>query len=391
LIFEQDLTIPEVVVGINAEGKRGSEVGADPVIKEDLGRIVSVCSAEMGRLSGKSLLITGGTGFVGRYLVESVLRFNNKGNGGRCKLLLPTRQPDTLIERYRSQIQAGEIVAMRWGERYTVDMKGDMCDYIIHAASPSSPKQVMEDPVRNLRDMVDMSSSIAGLGKQCGSKRSILISSGAVYGEQPSEMLVMPEEYLGGPDLSKTSSCYGEGKRLSEKHFRLSGIDYRIARVFSLTGPYQDLRSGFAVPDLIWQAAEKGQIHLSGDGSPVRSYCYATDLTIFLFKLLLGQPKYEVYNVGCREATVSIAELAQTISAIFGGVGVTKGQSVDDVTTTRSRYVPQLDRMYEFYRPHTGLREGLLRSCHSLYNRGLIGRKPVIGLEQAGFENGGRT
>ena len=61
------------------------------------------------------------------------------------------------------------------------------------------------------------------------------------------------------------------------------------------------------------------------------------------------------------------------------------------MTATRGRYVPQLDRMYEFYRPHTGLREGLLRSCHSLYNRGLIGRKPVIGLEPAGFEKGGRA
>ena len=358
---------------------------------EDLDCIVSICSVELGRLSGKSLLITGGSGFVGRYLVESVIRFNNKGNGERCKLLLPTRQPDALIERYRVQVEAGEIVPMRWGGRYTVDMKGDTCDYIIHAASPSSPKQVMENPVGNLRDMVDMSSSIADLGRQCGSKRSILVSSGAIYGEQPSGMQGMPEEYSGGPDLSRTSSCYGEGKRLSEMLFRLSGIDYRIARVFSLTGPYQDLSSGFAVPDMIRQAAEKDHIYLSGDGSPVRSYCYATDLAIFLFKLLLGKPKHDVYNVGCREATVNVAELARTISAIFGGVGVTKGQSVDDVTTTRSRYVPQLDRMYEFYRPHTGLREGLLRSCHSLYNRGLIGRKPVIGLERAGLENGGRV
>ena len=380
-----------MVVGISARRERGSGAGADPIIKEDLDRIVSVCSAELDRLSGRSLLITGGSGFVGRYLVESIIKFNQRGNVKKCRLLLPTRQPDLLVERYRAQVEAGELVTMRWGERYIVDLKGDICDYIIHAASPSSPEQVMEDPLRNLRDMVDMSSSIAGLGKQCGSKRSILISSGAIYGEQPSEMHGIPEEYPGGPDLSKSSSCYGEGKRLSEMLFRVSGVDYRIARVFSLTGPYQDLNSGFAVPDLIKQAAEESHIYLRGDGSSVRSYCYASDLSIFLFKLLLGKPKHEVYNVGCREATVDIAELAQTISAIFSGVEVTKGQSVDEMATTRSRYVPQLDRMYEFYRPHTGLREGLLRSCHSMYNRGLIERKPVISLEPAGLENGGRA
>ena len=380
-----------MVVGIKTQEKHSPRVGADPVISEDLDRIVSACSVEMDRLSGKSLLITGGSGFVGRYLVESVIRFNDAHGGRRCKLLLPTRQPDTLRDRYRMQVEAGEIVAMRWGEGHTVDLKGDLCDYIIHAASPSDPKKISEDPERNLRDMVSMSSSIASLGKRCGAKRSVLISSGAVYGEQPSEMQGIPEEFLGGPDLSRVLSCYGEGKRLSEMLFRLSGIDCRIARVFSLTGPYQDLGSGFAVPDLIRQAAEKDHIHLRGDGTPVRNYCYATDLSIFLFKLLLGKPKHEVYNVGCREATITIAELAQTISAIFGGVGVTKGQAVDDMTAIRSRYVPQLDRMYEFYRPHTGLREGLLRSCHSLYNRGLIGRKPVIGLESAEFENGGRA
>jgi len=380
-----------VVVGIKIQEKHRPRVGADPVISEDLDRIISACSVEMDRLSGKSLLITGGSGFVGRYLVESVIRFNDTHGGKRCRLLLPTRQPDSLRKRYRMQVEVDEIVAARWGEGHTVDLKGDSCDYIVHAASPSSTKQVMEDPDRTLRDMVSMSSSIASLGKQCGSKRSILISSGAIYGEQPSEMQAIPEEFLGGPDLSKASSCYGEGKRLSEMLFRLSGIDCRIARVFSLTGPYQDLSSGFAVPDLIWQAAEKDHIRLRGDGTPVRNYCYATDLAIFLFKLLLGKPKHDVYNVGCREGTITIAELAQTISAIFGGVGVTKGPKIGDVTAIRSRYVPQLDRMYEFYRPHTGLREGLLRSCHSLYNRGLIGRKPVIGLESAELDNGGRA
>lgn len=328
---------------------------------------------------------------MGRYLVESVIRFNHLHDGRRCKLLLPTRQPDLLRDRYRMQAEAGEIVAIRWGEGHTVDVKGDSCNYIIHAASPSSPKQVMEDPERTLRDMVSMSSSVVSLGKQCESKRSILVSSGAIYGEQPPGMQEIPEDSPGEPDLSRSSSCYGEGKRLSEMLFRRSGLDYRVARVFSLTGPYQDLKSGFAVPDMIWQAANQGHIYLTSDGTAVRNYCYATDLSIFLLKLLLGKPKHEIYNVGHREATLTIADLAQTVSAIFGGVGVTKGHAVDDMTTVRSRYVPQLDRMYEFYSPEVGLREGLLRSCHSLYNRGLIRRKPVIGLEPAGFGNGGRT
>jgi dTDP-glucose 4,6-dehydratase len=325
---------------------------------------------------------------VGRYLVESVVHFNEISGNARCKISLPTRQPDLLRERYRRQIESGDIVIMEWSEDRSIDVNGRDCDFIIHVASPSDPKLIMEDPGKNLRSMVNMSSHIAETARKFKSERAVLVSSGAVYGEQPAGMQEIPEGFLGAPDISKATSCYGEGKRLSEMLFHLSGIDHRIARVFSLTGPYQSLNASFAVPDLIRQAAEKGCIHLSGDGTPERNYCYATDLTIFLFKLLLGKPDHEVYNVGCREGTTTIAQLAQTISTIFGGLEISRSQEDSGSSSSCNRYVPQLNRMYEFYHPLKGLREGLLRTCHSLYNRGVIGRQPAKNLRANGSENG---
>jgi len=236
--------------------------------------------------------------------------------------------------------------------------------------------------------MVNPSSHIAEMARKFESERAVLVSSGAVYGEQPAGMQEIPEEFLGAPDIFRATSCYGEGKRLSEMLFHLSGIDHRIARAFSLTGPYQSLNACFAVPDFIRQAAEKGCIHLSGGGTSVRNYCYATDLIIFLFKLLLGKPDHEVYNVGCREGTTTIAQLAQTIFTIFGGLEINKSKQDTGSSSSCNRYVPQLNRMYEFYHPLTGLRESLVRTCHSLYNRGLIGRQPAKNLEASGSENG---
>jgi dTDP-glucose 4,6-dehydratase len=204
-----------------------------------------------------------------------------------------------------------------------------------------------------------MAASIVDIAKSSAARRIVLISSGAVYGDQPASVAEIPETFGGGPDISAPRAAYGEAKRVSELLFRLSGLDHRIARVFSAMGPYQDLGSSFAVPDLILQAANRGLLQLTSDGSARRSFCYATDLTVLLVNLLVGEPRHDVYNVGCRQATATLE--------------VRRGSAAE----SQRDYVPQLDRMYELYAPRVGLREALTRTCHSMYARGLIGRPPV--------------
>ncbi|MEI8335201.1 MAG: NAD-dependent epimerase/dehydratase family protein, partial [Chloroflexota bacterium] len=356
---------------------------ADPVIREDVDAIVDACGPLLRRLSGTSLLITGGGGFVGRCLVESVLAHNAAGLGARCEITLLTRRPDILIARYRTQVDTGDVVVMTWGDRHSIDLPRRRWDYVIHAASPSDPRSYLRDPDRTLRDMVDMAASVAAAARASRVERLLLISSGAVYGDQPAGMSEIPEGYLGAPDLSRATSCYGEGKRVGELLFGLSGMDHRTARVFSLLGPYQDLASSFAVPNLIRQAATDGALQLTGDGSAVRSFCYAADLAVFLFTLLLGSPDHDTYNVGSREGTVTIGDVAAMVAEIFGGLEIRRGHEGSPAGRP-SRYVPNLDRMYEVHQPRVGVREGLVRTCSSLYARGLISRRPSIGLDHTG-------
>jgi dTDP-glucose 4,6-dehydratase len=362
---------------MSLQSPAGRVDGPDRVIRDDLDLVVRACNSELSKLSGSTLLLTGATGFVGRYLVESVIRFNRVSAAAPCVLTLPTRHPELLMLRYRSEVEANEVVVVEWGNGYGIDLPGRRWDYVVHGAAVTDPIRFMEDPDRNLRDTISMAASVAGVAKASGAKRLVLIGSGAVYGDQPADLPEIPETFLGGPDISLPTASYAEAKRVSELLFRLSGLDQRVARVFSLLGPYQDLASSFAVPDLIRQAAEHGVLRLTTDGSARRSYCYATDLTVFLVKLLLGDVRHEIYNVGSRRGTATIAEVSQVVADIFGGLEVHRASAAP----SQRNYVPQLDRLYETCAPQVGLREGLLRTCHSLYARGLIDKKPVADLE----------
>ena len=352
--------------------------GPDAVIREDLDNIVETCGGAMHRLSGSSLLLTGGSGFVGRYLVESVIRFNEISGDAPCILTLTTRQPELLILRYRPQVDANEVVVVKWTGVDAGGLAGRRWDYVIHGAATADPVRVAQDPEGIFRDAISMAASVVDVAKSSDARRIVLISSVAVYGDQPPTLAELPETFRGAPDLSSATAAYGEAKRVSELLFRLSGLDQRVARVFSLIGPYQDLGSSFAVTELIRQAENRGPLQLTSDGNARRSYIYATDLTVFLFNLLLGDVQHDVYNVGCRLGTASVGEVAQAIADIFGGLEVRRS-----ATAARQRnYVPELDRLYEAYGPQVGLREGLLRTCHSLFNRGVIRRKPEVNLPE---------
>jgi dTDP-glucose 4,6-dehydratase len=361
---------------MSGEDPIGRPDGPDRVIREDLDDIIGACTDEMRKLSGSSLLLTGGSGFVARYLVESVIRFNEISGAAPCVLTLPTRNPGLLLSRYRPQVDAKEVVVVDWTGLRASDLAGRRWDYVVHGAATADPVRVAQDPEGSFRDAIDMAAVIVDLAKSSAAKRIVLISSGAVYGDQPASVAEIPETFGGGPDISTPTATYGEAKRVSELLFRQSGLDHRIARVFSAIGPYQDLGSSFAVPDLILQAANRGLLQLTSDGGARRSYCYATDLTVFLVNLLVGELRHDAYNVGSRLGTASILEVADAIAAIFGGLEVRRGSAAE----SQRNYVPQLDRMYEVYAPRVGLREALTRTCHSLYARGLIGRRPVTGL-----------
>jgi nucleoside-diphosphate-sugar epimerase len=315
-------------------------------------------------------MITGGTGFVGRYLVESVLEFNSKSRE-KCRVLLPLRDLKKAQCMLGERLEAGDVVLVQWHEVGSSLAQEERCDYIIHAASPSDPREYLKDPRKTIEQIVDLTQSIVDYAVSADSRRLLYISSGAVYGKVPAGLDRIPEDYPGAPDTTSPSSCYGESKRFSELLCSTSGVDTVIARLFSFIGIYQDLQSSFAVPDFIRQAMESSVIRVHGDGTQVRGYCYASELSIMLWKLLLGRPSERVYNVGSDRFVIDIKSLAQLIAEMLGSISVTVegNEKISMNRVTADRYVPNMDRMRSIYEPSINIKESLERTISSLQSK----------------------
>ena len=222
--------------------------------------------------------------------------------------------------------------------------------HVIHAATEASPRVMAEDPLQVFDINVAGTRRVLEFAASCGARKFLLTSTGAVYGRQPPELALLPESFGGAADPTDLSSPYaaaGEAKRAAETlcalYWKQHGVETRMARCFTFAGPRLPLDGKFAIGNFIRDALRGGPIIVRGDGTPGRSYLYAADLAIWLWTILFrGQP-CRPYNVGS-ESEVTIARLAQTVSAVFRRPrGVQLGPPADR-RKPPDRYVPATER-----------------------------------------------
>ena len=198
----------------------------------------------------------------------------------------------------------------------------------------------------------------------CGARKFLYLSAGAVYGLKTPQGV--DESFGGGPDPLNPHAAYAEGKRVAELQCALaaaSGIEVKIARCFTFLGPYMELNAHFAIGNFIRDQMKGGPIRVHGDGQAVRSYMYAGDLMVWLWTILLRGASGRAYNVGSEKA-VTIGEVAQSVAdALSPRVAVEIAGNPNRAGAAHC-YVPSTARAKQELglRCRTGLREAIQRT-----------------------------
>jgi len=178
----------------------------------------------------------------------------------------------------------------------------------------------IDDPLLMRDVVVEGTKNVLEYARQHKVKRLLFISSGAVYGNQHSDVSHIPEDYTGSPNPLNPLNAYGCAKRQAENlcalYHHQYGVDYVIARCFAFIGPYLPQNAHFAIGNFIRDGINGGPIVVKGDGTTIRSYLYADDLAEWLWTILKKGRTGETYNVGSNEA-ITIADLAHLVSSCF--------------------------------------------------------------------------
>lgn len=308
---------------------------------EDLERCHQIVGIAAWRLlANQRIFITGGTGFIGKWLLATLLHANEKF-ALNSKVTILSRDPDAFLKAWprisgRVEWVTGDVRDFAFCE--------ERFDVIVHAATDViaqiSKQDVFDTCLNGTRRVME-------LAQQSSPAKVLIVSSGAVYGPLQQGMSQVPETYMGGPDPLSEDSAYGEGKRASEliaAQQAAGGLEVKIARVFSVVGPHIPLDKHFAIGNFLRSAMVGQDILIKGDGTAYRSYLYAADMAAWLWAVLIRGQSVRAYNIGSQES-LSILELARKVSKVVTmnavDVHVLGTQLVGSVP---QYYVPDINR-----------------------------------------------
>ena len=321
-----------------------------PLSLVDLDLVLAQTRDLWQELRGQRIFITGGTGFFGCWLVESFCHVNRAlGLGARATVL--TRDPAKFAMKC-PHLAGDSALTLLAGDVRDFEFPAGEFQYVIHAATEASAKQAADEPLEMLSTVLAGTERTLRFAAQCGARKFLLTSSGAVYGRQPPELTHVPESYDGAPDPLLASSVYAEGKRAAELmcvlHQKAAaarglGFEAKIARCWAFCGPHLPLDAHFAIGNFIADVLAGRPISIAGDGTPRRSYLYAADLAAWLWTILFRAPALLAVNVGSRR-DVGIRELAEVVAATLAPSTEIHVAQQAVPGALPARYVPSVER-----------------------------------------------
>jgi len=283
------------------------------LVDEDLNFIINH-DLPWEKLYNSTVLITGASGFLASYLVETLLHLNDKKNIN-INIIALARNKEKISTRFQRYRNRSDLKFLIQDVCDPLKLKKEKIDVIIHAASNASPEFYDLDPVGTLSANILGTRNLLELAKKNNVKNFLFFSSGGVYGKIENKKLPVTEIDYGYLDPLEKGSCYGESKRMAEtmcvSWARQFKIPIKIVRPGYVYGPGFNLNDKRVFPMFIMNIIKNKDLAVHTNQA-TRPFCYIADATAAFFTVLLKAKNCEAYNVSAGEER-SILELAELL------------------------------------------------------------------------------
>ena len=339
------------------------------IIEKDILSVVNrLPKDKVARLSGKRVLVTGGNGFLGSYLVFALAELSRR-------LEKPMEIVSLDIKEKKEFSSLGVHTLVRdvtepW-DAGTASDKVPKSDFILFAAGIASPVLYRREPLKTLDITVQgLRHALEHARHYDGFQSLVYFSTSEVYGDPDPKAVPTDESYRGNVATMGPRACYDESKRLGETlayiYQAYCKVPVKVVRPFNVFGPGLSPEDGRVLPDYLKKILRNEDVVLYSDGTPTRTFCYIEDATVGFLLALLSQAEGEVFNIGSDTEEISMKDLAKTFISVTRPhlqIHLQASSEKDYLTDNPQRRKPNLEKSRNIlnYHSQVTLAEGLKR------------------------------
>lgn len=344
------------------------------VVQEDLIKIISDNTIDWNMLNHKTVLVTGATGMLAKY-VTFVMMFLNQKCNYNIKVYILVRNAEKAHDCFGNLIDNNTLTLINQDVCDNINIDYNI-DYIVHAAGSCSAYSIKHDPIGIIEANSTGVKNVLELARNKNVKNVLYLSTREVYGKVSDDIQMIKESDMGVLDPLDSRSCYPESKRIGEQLFKAYhdtyGIRYNVVRMAHVYGPGMALSNdGRVMADFMNDVISGKDIVMKSTGDAVRAFCYISDAIRAVFLVLLQGNTDEAYNVSNEEEPERIRDVAsQLVELDNKGLKV-----VYEINSDQSGYCKYARTGLDTnkikslgWKPEVKLKDGMLRTLHS-FNR----------------------
>lgn len=279
---------------------------------------------QISKMAGASIVISGGTGMIGSYLVDTLL-YANQTMHADTQIYVLGRNEEKAKKRFDKYADQPGFHFIRQDINEPVIQNPELpkkVDYVIHAASNTHPVAYASDPIGTITANVFGTQYLLEYAKQADCKRFVFLSSVEIYGENRGDIDKFPESYLGYIDCNTMRAGYPESKRtgeaLCQAYRKQKDMDIVIPRLSRVYGPTMLLSDTKALSQFILKSVHAEDIVLKSEGTQEFSYSYVADCVAGILTILVNGQDGEAYNVCSKNSDVQLRDVAGKLAELAG-------------------------------------------------------------------------